>query len=222
MIFSILCAILTKTDDMGEGKMQLRNVVFDIGNVLADYRWYAFLQDKGFSPEMIDRIAGVSTQNPAWDEFDRGVLSSREVVESFIRLDPEIAAELHRAFDDLSGLLHLFPYSIPWIQRLKSAGYHVYYLSNYSRKAIRDCPEVLEFLPFVDGGIFSCDVKVIKPDPAIYHKLLETFRLIPEETVFLDDRQENIDGACRAGMKGIRFRSYEQAVQALAQLGIRC
>ena len=101
--------------------MKIRNVVFDIGNVLADYRWYGFLQDKGFSPEMIDRIARCSTLLPAWNEFDRGVLSSEEVVEGFIRLDPEIADELHRAFDDLSDLLRMFPYSVPWIEKLKTA-----------------------------------------------------------------------------------------------------
>ena len=207
---------------MGGNAMKIRNVVFDIGNVLADYRWYGFLQDKGFSPEMIDRIARCSTLHPAWNEFDRGVLSSEEVVEGFIRLDPEIADELHRAFDDLSDLLRMFPYSVPWIEKLKTAGYSVYYLSNFSRRALRDCPEALGFLPYMNGGIFSFDVKLLKPEPAIYRKLLETYDLRPEETVFLDDRQENIDGAKRVGIHGICFASYEQAVQALRQMGVEC
>ena len=63
--------------------MEIRNIVFDIGNVLADYRWHDYLQDKGFSPKMIDRIARASTLSPAWGEYDRGVLTTQEVIETF-------------------------------------------------------------------------------------------------------------------------------------------
>ena len=198
--------------------MKIRNVVFDIGNVLADYRWYGFLQDKGFSPEMIDRIARCSTLHPAWNEFDRGVLSSEEVVEGFIRLDPEIADELHRAFDDLSDLLRMFSYSVPWIEKLKTAGYSVYYLSNFSRRALRDCPEALGFLPYMNGGIFSCDVKLLKPEPAIYHDVLKGLEVEPQEAVFFDDMAVNVEAACTLGIHGLLWRGLEQAKADFQQI----
>ena len=50
----------------------IRNVVFDIGNVLTDFRWKEFLQDKGFDEAMIKRIAQASVLSPFWNEFDRG------------------------------------------------------------------------------------------------------------------------------------------------------
>ena len=106
------------------------------------------------------------------------------------------------------------------LERLKAAGYHIYYLSNYSRKAIRDCPGAIAFLPLMDGGIFSCNVGLIKPEPAIYRLLMETYGLVPSETVFLDDRQENVDGALRVGMQAIRYESREQAEQALREMGV--
>ena len=118
--------------------MAIRSIVFDIGNVLADYRWYGFLKDKGFSPERIDRIARSSVLHPAWGEYDRGVLPAQEVIEGFIRNDPEIAGDFHRAFDSLCGLLRPRDYAVRLIRALKNAGYGVFYLSNFSQKAAED------------------------------------------------------------------------------------
>ena len=50
----------------------IRNIIFDIGNVLTDYRWEGFLADKGFDAEMIQKIAKASVMHPAWAEYDRG------------------------------------------------------------------------------------------------------------------------------------------------------
>ncbi len=200
--------------------MAIKNIVFDIGNVLADYRWYDFLKDKGFSHDMIDRIAGNSTLSPLWNEYDRGVLTAEQVVDSFIRRDPEIADAFHIAFDNLKDLVTPFDYAVELVRSLGRAGYRVYYLSNYSQKALEDCPDAMGFLPYTDGGIFSFREKLIKPDPAIYRLLLERYDLAPEETVFLDDRQENVDGAEKVGMCGIVFRSLKQAVQSLKEMGV--
>lgn len=200
--------------------MAIRNIVFDIGNVLADYRWEGYLQDKGFSPEMIARIAKASTLNPAWNEYDRGVLTSEEVVELFVRNDPGIEKELHFAFDSLAGIIRPLDYSVAFVRSLKAAGYHAYYLSNYSQRAWEDCPDGMPFLPEMDGGIFSYRVQLIKPDPAIYRLLLSRYGLKAEECVFLDDRADNVEGARRVGMQGIVFRSPEQALDELRRLGV--
>ncbi len=53
----------------------IRNIIFDIGNVLTDFRWKEFLEDKGFDEAMVKRIAKASVQSPVWNEIDRGVWS---------------------------------------------------------------------------------------------------------------------------------------------------
>ena len=200
--------------------MAIRSIVFDIGNVLADYRWYGFLKDKGFSPERIDRIARSSVLHPAWGEYDRGVLPAQEVIEGFIRNDPEIAGDFHRAFDSLRGLLRPRDYAVRLVSALKNAGYGVFYLSNFSQKAAEDCPEALSFLPYTDGGVFSYLVKLLKPDPAIYRLLLERYGLRAEESVFLDDMTENVAGARSVGMRGIVFSTLTQALGELEGMGV--
>ena len=68
----------------------IRNIIFDIGNVLTDFSWRKFLQKKGFNEAMVERIAKASVQSPAWNEIDRGVWSLEELMQAFIARDPEI------------------------------------------------------------------------------------------------------------------------------------
>ena len=159
----------------------IRNVIFDIGNVLTDFRWNEFLQDKGFDEAMIQRIARASVLSPFWAEFDRGEWDTDKLLKEFAKLDPEIEDELYRAFGDIREMVTKRDYAIPWIKELKSKGYGVYYLSNYSYKAYVDCIDALDFIPFMDGGILSFQDRVIKPDAEIYRLLLSRYCLKAEE-----------------------------------------
>lgn len=199
----------------------IRNIVFDIGNVLTDFRWREFLEDKGFDDCMIDRIAKASVLSPVWDELDRGEWDTNRIMREFIRMDPDIEKELHMAYDDISGIVRLRDYAISWVQELKAKGYSVYYLSNFNEKAYLDCPDCLAFLPYTDGGILSYQEKLIKPDRRIYELLLTRFHLKAEECVFLDDTEKNVEAAIECGFHGICFVSKEQAENELRDLGVR-
>ena len=148
------------------------------------------MQDKGFEDEMIDRIAKASVASPLWNEVDRGEWDMEKLMAEFVKLDPEIESELHQAYDNITGMVTKREYAIPWIEELKSKGYGVYYLSNFSDKAYEECREALDFLPYTDGGILSYRDKVIKPDERIYKLLLSRFGLKAEECVFLDDTRD--------------------------------
>lgn len=198
----------------------IRNIVFDIGNVLTDFRWKEFLADKGFDEAMIKRIAKASVQSPLWNEIDRGEWELERLMQEFIRLDPEIEQELRRAYDNLTGMVTRRDYAIPWIQDLKAKGFRTYFLSNFAYKAYVECADALDFLPYMDGGILSYQVKIIKPDPEIYKCLLSRYSLKAEESVFLDDTPLNVEGARGVGMYGIRFETKEQAEEELRRLGV--
>nr|WP_296457309.1 HAD family phosphatase [uncultured Acetatifactor sp.] len=196
----------------------IRNIIFDIGNVLTDFRWKEFLEDKGFDEAMVKRIAKASVQSPVWNEIDRGVWSMEELMQAFIRQDPEIEEELRRAYGDITGMVTKRAYAIPWIQELREKGYRVYYLSNFSEKAYEDCADALDFLPYTDGGILSYREKLVKPDPEIYRRLLSRYSLEARESVFLDDTALNVEAAERLGIHGICFRTKEQAEEELRGL----
>ncbi len=196
----------------------IRNIIFDIGNVLTDFRWKEFLEDKGFDEAMVKRIAKASVQSTVWNEIDRGVWSMEELMQAFIRQDPEIEEELRRAYGNITGMVTKRAYAIPWIQELREKGYRVYYLSNFSEKAYEDCADALDFLPYTDGGILSYREKLVKPDPEIYRRLLSRYSLEAQESVFLDDTAMNVEAAERLGIHGICFRTKEQAEEELRRL----
>ena len=73
----------------------------------------------------------------------------------------------------------------------------------------------------LDGKIISYEVKTIKPEPAIYQALLDTYPILPDESVFLDDRKENIEGAKNFGFHTILFTQPDQAKEELRRMGVR-
>lgn len=199
----------------------IRNIIFDIGNVLTNFRWKEFLKDKGFDEEMIRRIAKASVESPLWKEVDRGVWDQEKLIREFIKLDPEIEAELILAYDVICGMVTPRAYAIPWIKELKEKGYGVYYLSNFSDKAYVECADALKFIPYTDGGILSYRERMVKPEPEIYRLLLERYGLKAEECVFLDDMEVNVEAARKEGFAGIVFETKEQAEEELARLGVK-
>ncbi len=196
----------------------IKNVIFDIGNVLTDFRWAEFLADKGFSEEEIRRIAKASVLSPVWPELDRGVWSFEEVMAGFVKNDPGMEEEFHRAYDDMTDIVTIRDYAIEWVKSLKKQGFSVYFLSNFSQKIEKECEKALVFRKEMDGGILSWKDKLIKPDPEIYKLCLTRFGLKPEESVFVDDTAVNVEAANELGIHGIVFQSREQVDQKLAEL----
>lgn len=198
----------------------IKNIIFDIGNVLAGFSWKNFYISLGYEGEILDRLAAATVKSPVWDEVDRGVWSEEELVRAFIRNDSSLEPEIRRIFRNTRGMVTRYEYAIPWIQNLRKAGYGCYYLSNFSDKARRECGDALDFLDYMDGGILSYQDKVIKPDTKIYQLLLERYGLRAEESVFLDDTERNLPPARALGIQTILFEDREQAVLALEKLGV--
>ena len=187
----------------------IKNTVFDIGGVLADFRVLEFLGSKGFEEDMIKRILKASVMTPYWEMFERDELTEEEALKGFASADPEIEEELSAAFSSVEGLLTSRDFAIPLVQALKSNGYGVYYLSNYSRKAYEECGESLGFMPYMDGGLVSFKAGKTKPDPEAFRLFLEEYGLDAETCVMIDDSVENIKAAKELGFEGIIFTSYE-------------
>ena len=189
----------------------ITTIIFDIGNVLVDFRWKEFIAGFGYNEAMQERIAKASVLSDDWNEYDLGLLNEDEIIDKFIENDPGIADELKDTYRSLDGLLKQFDHAKPWISELKARGFKVLYLSNFSAKAERECAKELDFIPLTDGGILSYKVKMTKPDPRIYELLTATYSLVPQDCLFFDDTPRNVEAARKHGYNAEVFTDIETA-----------
>ena len=199
----------------------IKNIVLDVGKVLVQWEPVEAMRKLGFSEDEIMAINEAVFASGKWGETDRGTLSNEEYLALFCEGAFAFKDQIYTLWDNINLAIWQFPYVKEWIRSMKTAGYHVYILSNYGEHTYRKTREdSLDFLSLVDGAIFSYEVKVIKPDAAIYEALCKKYNLIPEECVFLDDLPANIDGAKAIGMQGIVFTGLKEALEELKKAGV--
>lgn len=200
----------------------IKNIIFDIGDVLVRFMPEESVRYAGVPEDEVENVLNATVGSRWWTELDRGVMDEEAVIEKMIEETPEYRKEIRKFFDEGKDMLvEAFDYSEKWIDEFKSKGYKVYLLSNYPESYFtRHVKNQLKFADKTDGRIVSAFVKCIKPEPEIYRLLLDTYALKPEECVFIDDRQENINGAAAAGIKGILFKNYEDAKEKLKAINI--
>ncbi len=196
----------------------IKNVVFDIGNVLAGFKWKEFYRNFGFSDEIFEKLADATVRSSLWNEMDRGKMSDDELLSGFIANDPSIEDEIRQVFINIKGMILRYDYAASWIKELKDRGYGVYIISNFAQKAYNECIDALDFLEETDGAILSYQVKLIKPAPEIYQLLCSRYNLKAQECVFIDDMEKNVEAAKKEGMKGIVFHTLLQAKEELEKL----
>ncbi|MCQ2493791.1 MAG: HAD family phosphatase [Lachnospiraceae bacterium] len=187
----------------------IKNVVFDIGKVLIEFDWKKFMHTLFTDEQVIEAVTQSIWNSGWWPEMDRGAMPEQEILNHIYEESGEYRKEAEYTMEHFGECIGKQEYAIPWVKELKAMGYNVYFLSNYSDFLIRSNPDALRFREYMDGGVFSFEEHLIKPDAAIYNRLCEKYELVPKETLFIDDIQANIDAAMAAGIKGIRFDGYE-------------
>ena len=193
----------------------IRNIVLDIGNVLAAFCWREVFEELGFYKEIQAELAEATVKSNLWLELDRSARPDAEIMADCIAAAPHLRSEITLFFGHLAETVREFPYAASWIKDLKARGYRVYLLSNYGKTVYGLTHKGLSFLPLVDGQVFSYQVKSVKPEALIYQTLLDTHGLAPEECLFFDDAPRNVEGAKRVGINAHLFTTQEDAEAAL-------
>lgn len=185
----------------------IKNIVFDMGNVLVGYdsrrvceHYIADEKDR----ELVRTAVFVS---PEWVYLDMGLMTDEEALSRMCERLPE---RLHEAARLCLENWHRYcMWTIremePVVRRLKARGKRIYLLSNAAVR-LRDCYEdVIPAIDYFDGVLFSAEERCIKPQREIYKRFFDKYELMPEECFFIDDLQMNIDGAKACGMEGYCF-----------------
>lgn len=177
----------------------MKNIIFDIGMVLIDFHWRTTMQKLGIPENVIDTLDRNMVNHPLWNHFDLDDIPESELIQKFKELSPECSEYIDLFMNNLDDVVDMFPDADKWLKSLKDRGYHVYLLSNYPRRLFALHTPRFHFLPYTDGRVVSYEYHITKPDERIYQRLCNKYNLIPEESIFLDDRQANLDAASKLG-----------------------
>ncbi len=195
------------------------NIVFDLGAVLVQWRPQELLRQHfpqhAATPALAQALADDFFHHADWARFDRGTLPMAQVIALHCaRLDlpaPAVASLVQTIGDYLTPMMD----TVALLARLhalreQNPALRLYYLSNMPEPYARILEQRHDFFAMFDGGVFSGDVQLAKPEPAIYALLETRYGLQPERTVFIDDLAANITVAKARGWHGIQFESAPQ------------
>lgn len=199
----------------------IKNIVFDMGNVLVGWTPMEFAIRAAGNEEDAKILYAALFDTREWGMADAGLLSREELLRLALERTPGRLQETLRTLEaDWTAWMRPIEGAEDFVRRCKAAGMKLYLLSNAGLQfpeALADRP----FYPLLDGAVVSAREKLAKPDPRIYRRLCERYDLKPEECFFIDDIEANIRGAASIGMHGIIFDGeYSKAEKALGALGL--
>lgn len=203
------------------------NVVFDFGAVLFTWRPAEILAEAfpahAGTPEEARQLAHAMFSHDDWQNYDRGLLEMDVVVQrlsSRLQLDHGAVRHLVQNIGECLVPIEETVAVLHALHARKQAGDGVrglYFLSNMPRPYARELEQKHAFLQHFDGGVFSGDVRLSKPDPAIYQLLQSRYQLRPESTLFIDDLHANVQAAQQLGWQGIHLTAPDTLADALRQ-----
>ncbi len=196
----------------------IKNIVFDIGNVLVSFDPYAYFIEIFKDECKTRKLCEIMFQDESWSKYDQGMLQKKDLEMIYQEKYPEQKEELVYMLHHWEFLMKENPDINQYMKELKEKGYHLYVLSNISKDSADYLKKTQSFFSLIDGSILSYEYKIIKPDIRIYKKLFETYQLEPSTCIFLDDRKENIDMANKLGMKGIVYHDLKKAQNMISSI----
>lgn len=195
-----------------------RNLVFDFGKVLVEYDFVDFFRRLIPDARRCMQLASIMTDDETLRRFDREEKPIEELVKDLISENPAFEDEIRlfaeRYPEIITGEM---PGMKELLVRLKGEGFSLYGLSNWCSKVYVTMGQY-DIFQLMDGYVISSEEHLVKPEAGIYHRLYEKFGLKPEECIFADDKQENIEGALRTGMRGIVFENAAQYERELRRM----
>lgn len=198
-----------------------KNIIFDFGGVVVQFNPKDFLMDHFLNKRAEEIVYELTFGSQEWQDLDRGTITREESNAAML----ENAARVNRVFevqtviDEWPTILRTKESTVHTMQKLKAAGYRLYYLTNIPAD-IMDELRQREWFSLFDGGVASCEVHLCKPEPAIYTTLMQTCNLAYDESIFIDDNKVNAQAAYNLGITGILYKNPKSFERALRACGI--
>ncbi len=198
----------------------MKDIVFDLGGVLIDWNPRHLYKKIFASPEEMEWfLSNVctpqwNTQQDAGRPFAQGLALAKEKYPKYAaQIDDYYARWEEMLGGPIKGTVALW-------RELKDKGYRIYALTNWSAETFPFPKENYDLLRQLDGILVSGEERLVKPDPAIYARLLKKFGLPSPDCVFIDDNAANVAAAANLGFDAILFESPDALRAELMRRGL--
>lgn len=196
----------------------IKNLIFDFGKVLVDYDFFHTIRRYFQSEEELQEFGVLFTSIEFLNQCDKEEIPFLEIIRQAQREHPKFEFQLQKFYEEYTQFVtEEIPGMKTLLQKLREEGFRLYGLTNWCSK-VHEVMKEWDIFSLLDGEVISSDVKLIKPDVAIYHCLCDKYALNPAECLFTDDKAINVEGARLAGMQGIVFQNAEQFQRDLRKL----
>lgn len=191
--------------------MKIRNILLDVGGILFD-------DSKINIEKILNKNCDLIYKNAYGSNFKQCLLGYKTVQEhinSFSNTNyfKDISYILNK--DNLSITYPLIIENFEYIKQLKEKNYKIFLLTNITEESYNYINNLININSIFDGGVYSFQEHLIKPDPNIYHLIINKFKLNKEETIFFDDKEKNVIASSKIGIKSVVFNSINDMKDAL-------
>ena len=199
----------------------IKNIIFDFGGVLMDWNPRYFFRDYFNDDEKMEFFLKNIAEDEWNAEQDRG-RSLAEGTEILVGKHSEWETEIRAYYDNWTTMLKSdIPENVEVLRKLEHSEYELFGLTNWSAETFPYALENYDFFDIFKGKIVvSGTEKLIKPDPKIWHVLLERYNLKAEESVFIDDNPKNIEVAKSLGFATVHIIEEINLEKELKSLGL--
>ena len=197
----------------------MKNIIFDIGNVLLSFQPERFLKQYYDEKTMGDLLTIIFCSDE-WLELDLGNLTIDETINIFSKRNPHYKEEIYFILKHWTEMMTPIQENVDIAYKLKEKGYSLYILSNFHEEAIKEMYNKYPFFTIFDGGVISAYEHIMKPNPKFYQILLDRYHLNPHECLFIDDMLANVTIAHRLGISSIHLNYNKDLKEELMKLNI--
>jgi len=197
----------------------IKNIIFDLGNVLLLFDEDEIISHYTNNKDEKEYISKEIIRSKEWDMLDEGTITLADAINN-------VNERCHHKYDKLTYTFWTTWFNYQYLNKktynllkyLKCCGYKIYILSNLSIPVYNHFKD-LELFNIVDGKIISSLENKIKPNKDIYELLLNRYNLKAEESIFIDDREKNIEAANELNIKGrqVNIDDYKDVIDILRE-----
>lgn len=183
----------------------IRNVIFDFGGVLFEWKPYEIVTSfTDSSDEQRLLIEGV-LHHPDWLCLDRGTMLMAEVIPKFAARTGLSESRMEDFFEHILNSLVKINETENLLFQVIDHHYSVYYLTNMSSAFFETLNDRHSLISLFKGGLVSGKELMMKPEPDIFQLLIERYDLVPSESLYIDDHEQNLIAAQAFGFHTVLF-----------------